>query len=369
MKSCIMRLMLPVLPTKNSWNKFNARKNPFLSFEFMNSLEQSGSIGEDAGWLPLHFKLSDESFLYTFIKSHSYGEFIFDWGWAEAYERHSIPYYPKLTSMIPFTPVSTSHFLVEGNLLTKKDELLKQHDDFMKGTNLSSAHFLYIHQSERELFHENGYSLREGLQYHFTNQDFKNFDDFLGHLKPKKAKTIRNERIFPDLTIKQFTGRDLTPLEASRMFDYYCLTIENKNSYAYLKKDFFKLVFEHLSDQVLFIEAYEGSEPIAGSLFFFDEEKLYGRYWGSKKYVHNLHFELCYYQGIDFCIERNLKIFEAGAQGEHKIARGFSPTLIHSAHKLQNPSFHAAVNEFIQNEKIHVHKNKESLSLLLPFKK
>lgn len=361
--------MFPTLPQKDSWTKFNLWKNPFLSYEFMSSLERSGSIGEDAGWLPLHFKLSDESFLYTFIKSHSYGEFIFDWAWAEAYERHGLPYYPKLTSMIPFTPVSTSHFLVKENLIEKKAELLKQHDAFLKGTNLSSAHFLYINQSELEMFQEHGYSLREGLQYHFTNQDYKSFDDFLNLLKPKKAKTIRNERTFPELSFRRFTGKNLTSREAERMFEYYCLTIENKNSYAYLKKDFFKLVFNALSDQVLFIEAYQNEEPIAGSLFFFDEEKLYGRYWGAKRYVHNLHFELCYYQGIDFCIERRLKIFEAGAQGEHKIARGFSPTIIHSAHKLQNVAFQSAVNEFIQKEKGQVRKNHEALTRLLPFKR
>lgn len=360
--------MLGDLPEKHVWDKLNRDNNPFRSFEFMDALKSSSSIGPEPGWVPLYVKAQDESFLYTFLKNHSYGEFIFDWSWAEAYERQGIPYYPKFTSMIPFTPVNTTPFVLENDSLDTKNYLLKSHDESVSKSNVSGAHFLFIQEPDLGLFREHGYLIRESLQYHFQNNDFKNFEDFLATLKTKKAKNLSNERNFPGIKIRKYTGTELNQDHADRMFEYYLSTIENKYSYAYLKRDFFRLIFKNLSHQTLFIEASNSEGPVAGSLFFYDHEKLYGRYWGANTYIPNLHFEMCYYQGMDFLFEKKLKVFEAGAQGEHKIARGFRPTIIHSAHKLKNLPFHEAVKSFIEREKIVVRKNQEDLMRLMPFR-
>lgn len=237
----------------------------------------------------------------------------------------------------------------------------------MKG-DFSSSHFLFLSPEEIKVFQSQNYMIRESIQYHFFNLDYKNFEDFLVSLKNKKAKTIRNERFYPQLSIKQYTGDELTEVHAKRMYQFYMSTIVNKNSHDYLNESFFKLIFKNLKNRILYIEASESDAPIAGSLFFYDHEKLYGRYWGSSSYVENLHFELCYYQGIDFCIKKNLKVFEAGAQGEHKITRGFKPVRTYSAHKIKHPGFRQAIFDFIEAEKKQVEYSIAKLSEYLPFK-
>lgn len=340
---------------------------PFLSGEFFRALSESSCIGTSAGWVFKEFK-QEENSLYTFQKNHSYGEFIFDWGWAEAYHRHGLNYYPKLTSMIPFTPVTTRHFLMKEFNESIADKLLTLHDQSYDNSNASGAHFLFLPQEEVSVFKSKNYLLRESLQYHFFNTGYQSFDDFLRELKSKRAKTIRQERAHPGLSIRQYTGETVSDEHAARMYRYYISTIENKNSYDYLNEAFFKNVFRTLKENILFIEAYENDSPVAGSLFFFDQEKLYGRYWGAVKYIHNLHFELCYHQGIDFCIRKKLKVFEAGAQGEHKVMRGFRPVKIFSAHKLKHKVFHQAVGNFIEAEKKQIEEAIQVLLLNLPFK-
>lgn len=329
-------------------------------WKILSALQDSGSIGQDTGWLLQKFE-KDNSTLVTFIKSHSYGEYIFDWGWAEAYERYGIPYYPKLTSMIPFTPVTTPHFF-------GSDAPLLDHDKFLNEQRLSSAHFLFLPQGEIEIFHGHNYLIRESLQYQFLNEGLEDFEEFLCTLKSRKAKTLRKERYFPDLSIKRYTGQDLKPGHAQRMYEFYISTIVNKNSFDYLNQKFFEITFERMKDNILYIEATKNDTPVAATMFFYDENKIYGRYWGSKKYIPNLHFELCYYQGIDFCLEKKLKVFEAGAQGEHKIARGFRPVKIYSAHKIKHEAFREAIRNFIETEKTQVEKNLKELSEFLPYK-
>jgi len=350
--------------SKESWIKFQLSSSPFLNFNFMNALHTSKTIGIDSGWQEACIA-DEDGILLSFVKSHSYGEYIFDWGWAEAYSKHGIPYYPKLTSMIPFTPVTTPHLLSKSAEHAQK--LLSLHDERYEKGNFSSSHFLFLTENEIELFKKNQYMIRESIQYHFFNQNYCDFNDFLTSLKSRKAKTIKSERKFTDLTIKQFTGEELQMEHSSRMYQYYISTISHKNSYDYLNEDFFKSIFENLKENILFIEAYKNDLPVAGTLFFYDNEKLYGRYWGANEFIPNLHFELCYYQGIDFCISKKLKIFEAGAQGEHKIARGFRPMRTYSAHKIKHPAFKAAINDFIETEKKHVERSIHELSKYLPF--
>lgn len=353
--------------SKEVWDKMCPKTNPFLKFEYVNALLQSHSIGEEVGWEPI-LLTDEEAGLITFKKMHSYGEYIFDWAWADAFERYGHRYYPKLTSMIPFTPVTTSHFLMKDFLYPRAQKLLDHHDQLLGEGPASSAHFLFLEHQEKEIFTNNGYILRESLQYHFFNQGHGSFGDFLKELKPKKAKTLKKERDIKGFKINRFTGVGLRQEHALEMFTFYQSTILEKHSFSYLNKAFFQLVFETMKENLLYVQATRGNKVIAGSLFFFDQEKLFGRYWGSIEYVPFLHFELCYYQGIDFCFEKGIKVFEAGAQGEHKIARGFRPTLIYSAHKIKDLSFHQAISDFIQKEKNLVSRRKMELESLLPFK-
>lgn len=339
--------------------------NPFSRTEFLDALIQSGCVGPDKGWEPVEFK-SGHSKLTTFAKSHSYGEYIFDWGWAEAYDRVGIPYYPKLTSMVPFTPVTSRHFLDANE--RQASELLKAHDTWLGESPFSGAHFLFLEPDEIKLLTSHQYMIRESLQYHFFNDGYSDFENFLQSLRTKKAKNIQKERSFSGIKIKKITSGELKEVHADRMYQFYIATIERKHSFDYLNQDFFRSIFRNMKDNILYIEAEKDGEFIGASLFFYDDQKLYGRYWGTSTYVENLHFELCYYQGIDFCLERKLKVFEAGAQGEHKISRGFRPTIIYSAHKIKHPGFSAAIRDFIDDEKRWMGEQKNELAKMLPFK-
>lgn len=351
---------------KAQWDNIRPDLNPFLDFSFLECLTQSGSVSPETGWMPQFIEASDSGLL-TYKKSHSYGEYIFDWAWAEAYQRSGLAYYPKLTSMVPFTPVTTGHFLMKDFDENKANHLLKVHDDFYQSHEFSSAHFLFLEEDERIVFAENKYLMRESIQYHFFNEGYSDFEHFLKNVKTKKAKNLRHERQFTNLSIKRFTKDDLLPEHARRMYQFYISTILNKNSFDYLNETFFEMLFKKMKNNLLYVEATEDDLPVAGSLFLYDSKKIYGRYWGSNKYVENLHFELCYYQGIDFCLENNLTVFEAGAQGEHKIARGFKPIRTFSAHKIKHPGFEAAIREFIDREKIQIESAIKNLSRHLPF--
>lgn len=351
------------------WRNASEFASPFLKYEFFHALEMSQSIGKQSGWQPLYFVDEEaETILYTFVKSHSYGEYIFDWQWANAYRENSIPYYPKLTSMIPFTPVTTPHFISKEWNPNSSQTLMSSYEELYSQNDLSSSHFLFIDPREHSFFSEYDYLIRESVQYHFANNDYKNFEHFLGQLKGRKAKQIRKERTLQDVCVQSYTGNQLTTDHAERMYQFYCQTIEDKNAIDYLKKDFFLIIFETMKQNILYVEAAQDGEAVAGSLFFYDSTKLYGRYWGSSKNILNLHFELCYYQGIEFCITKKLKTFEAGAQGEHKIPRGFRPTKTYSAHKLKNKMFHHAIANYVSEEKDQLDLLLSELSRQLPFK-
>lgn len=355
--------------TKEIWKKFAPSHNPFLKYEFFEALALSGCIGPNAGWEPLVLvNESEDVAIYSFIKNHSYGEYIFDWAWAEAYQKYNVPYYPKLTSMLPFTPATTEHFLMKSFDKDKAHLLLEKLEAIYEKNELSSIHFLFLAPHEISFFEEAGYIIRESLQYHFFNQGYKNFDHYLTHLKSRKAKQIRNERRHENLEIKQYTRDELTEQEAKRMYQFYISTIEVKHSHDYLNEDFFKRIFHSMKENILYVEASHEGKAVAGSLFFYDSETLYGRYWGASDFFEKLHFELCYYQGIEFCLKNNLKRFEAGAQGEHKISRGFTPTRIFSAHKIKHPAFREAIHEHIKREKASLTSIISELSQSLPFR-
>lgn len=354
--------------SEEEWKRLGPQENPFLQKAFFSSLEDSGSIGLKSGWEPLLFKES-EGILFSFIKSHSYGEYIFDWEWARAYAQYQLPYYPKLTSMIPFTPATTSHFIMPKYNEQAMTRLLNSYQDYYLTSDFSSSHFLFLKEEEIPVFLNAGYLIRDSFQYHFINEGYESFEEYLQTMKGKKAKHIRHERLFPDLTIEKISKENLRPEHALEMYQFYLSTIDDKNAIDYLKRDFFLNVFENMKDNVLYIRATKGDEAIAGALFFYDQIRLYGRYWGSSQEIMNLHFELCYYQGIEFCIENKLEVFEAGAQGEHKISRGFRPVKTRSAHHIKETAFRGAISQYVEEEKKYVQEAINELTKHLPFKK
>lgn len=341
---------------------FKGTENPFVSYEFFSALEKGQSVGADTGCEPIYFA-DQENFLYTFKKNHSYGEYIFDWEWANAYHRYQIPYYPKLTSMIPFTSVTVPH------TLGASDKLLDEYEKYYEKEAVSSSHFLFLKPEEIPLFEKRNYLIRESFQYHFINEDYDDFDNFLLAVKSRKAKQIRKERkIDEKVVIKQYTGDELTLEHAYQMYLFYLSTIKFKGAIPYLNQDVFSSLFLNMKKNILYVQAEITSQPVAGALFFYDKKRLYGRYWGCQYEIPNLHFELCYYQGIDFCLKNQLEVFEAGAQGEHKIPRGFTPRLTYSAHKFKHPEFHQAIEDFIQEEKKQIKETVDYLRQRLPFK-
>jgi uncharacterized protein len=338
-------------------------KELLSSERFIKSFEESGSVGESRGMMPVHLH-TPTSHLTLYSKTHSYGEYIFDWAWANAYEQYGIPYYPKLVSMVPFTPATHSHLKGEGDqwekILTEIEEKLLPHH--------SSSHFLFITPEEILSLKEKRYLIRESFQYHFLNEGYEGFDDFLKGLKGRKAKTIRQERCIPDIEIQRLTNESLTTDLAHEMYSFYLHTLERKGAIPYLTKNFFERLFTDFRENCLYIRALKHGTAVAGSLFYYDEKRLFGRYWGASEEIRHLHFELCYYQGIEFCIERGLKIFEAGAQGEHKISRGFRPIRTYSAHRIKEAAFEQAISDFIEKEKREIATTIDYLSTFLPFK-
>ena len=349
------------------WKEFlYSQKHPFLHFHFWKSLEESESIGKHAGWSPRIFT-HKEALAIGFLKTHSYGEYIFDWDWARAYEDYGLKYYPKLIFALPFTPVQASKILGKK---TDKQELLKLISQWQE-QNVTGTHFLFTNQDNEKDFQTFDYKQRYSFQYHWKNPGAKNFDDFLSYLKKSKRKNIKKEREkiqSSSLTISRLTADQIQSEHAKEIYEFYLRTSDKKWGHPYLTFEFFEQIFNLHQNNILYVQAKELDEPIAGALFFFDDQTLYGRYWGTKKETECLHFELCYYQGIEFCLERNIPFFEAGAQGEHKIPRGFLPKIIHSQHLINSDLFKPPIENFIDREKEHIENLVERLKEMSPFK-
>lgn len=337
--------------------------SPFQDYEFHTALEDSNVIGDKTGWRPIYLTIRTSELVaaaVVYVKYHSYGEYIFDWSWAQAAEQAGLNYYPKLLMAAPFTPASSRKLLYLDNQWREVlvDELLK----LWRSMNVSSFHSLFLNRSEVQAFA--GKLLeRHSFQYHFVNRGYKDFADYLTNLRTKKAKTLRKERAaLSDMKIDQLTGTKLTGHDGESFYPLYMSTIQDKNAIAYLNAEFFKIIFERMKDRILLVRT-----EAAEALYFYKGQILYGRYWGSRAEREFLHFELCYYQGIDFTLKNKFKVFEAGAQGEHKISRGFEPTVILSAHGMSHPGLHDAVEKFLLQEKNIVARTCDELSQLLPF--
>ena len=326
-----------------SWNKLVPNNFPFAKYEFLEALEISDSVGQRTGWHPFFLAAKKESVLIgamiLYLKTNSYGEYIFDWAWADAWKKCGMDYYPKLTSSIPFTPATGPKILTTEieNPQEVTHSLLEKSIELQKELSASSTHILFSTPKENEAALELDFDLRHTFQFHWHNQGYESFESFLANLKQKKRQKIRRERkeiaLNSLLEIIEITGEEVKKYSEA-FYELYLSTIDKKWSYDYLTKDFFVRIFKEMPDNILIYLAYKDSELIAGTLNFIGGEKIFGRYWGAFEEVQHLHFELCYYRPIEYAIKNKLTIFEAGAQGEHKIQRGLIPQKTYSLHHL-----------------------------------
>ena len=358
---------------KNQWNKLNICNHPFTSYEFLNALETSNSVSTKTGWTPKHILVKNAANNLigaspNYLKMHSYGEYIFDHSWANAFENAGGQYYPKLLSAIPFTPATGPRILLSPQK-NNNDEIFKliigTYEQLVKNNNLSSAHMNFITKQLSDTLDKRNWIKREGLQFHWYNKKYQSFDDFLDELKSTKRKAIKKERKKINeygLTIERLTGDALNVKIWDSFYEFYLSTIDKKWGGAYLTKDFFYSINRSMKNKILLVIAKKNNDIIAGALNFVGENTLYGRNWGSKLDVPFLHFELCYYQAIEYAIENKIQIVEAGAQGHHKIQRGYIATSTYSAHYIQNDSFDKAVRGFVEMEANEINKQIEIIN-------
>ena len=346
-----------------------AEPHPFTTYEFFAALEESGSACRDTGWQPAHLASAD-AIMPLYLKSHSYGEYVFDQAWAQALERTGGDYYPKLQAAVPFTPVTGHRLLAKDD--AARTALLKTAAGAVKQIGASSLHITFLTRDEWRAAGEAGYLLRTGQQFHWDNRGYKSFDEFLGELSSAKRKTLRKERAAvrdAGVTFEWLTGADITESHWDQFFAFYMDTGGRKWGTPYLTRDFFSRLGQSLSKQILLVMARKDGRAIAGALNLFGEGVLFGRNWGATEYVPFLHFETCYYQAMDFAIARGLKRVEAGAQGEHKLLRGYLPVETYSAHVIAHPGLARAVDDFLEAERAAVAENIAELARHAPFKK
>lgn len=356
------------------WDRCAGIEDPFLSHAFLSALEQSGSATAETGWRPLPIAIDGpdgrpDAVMPAYLKSHSQGEYVFDHGWADAYSRAGGAYYPKLQIAVPFTPVPGRRLLTRSPALAPA--LIAAAERLVDANGLSSAHATFIDPAERPVFEAAGWLLREDSQFHWLNEGYADFDAFLAALSSRKRKAIRKERAAAQagLEIVHLTGAELTEAHWDAFWGFYQDTGTRKWGRPYLTRAFFSLLGERLADRVLLVLALRDGAPIAGALNLIGADALYGRYWGCVEDVPFLHFELCYYQAIDAAIARGLSRVEAGAQGAHKLARGYRPTPTWSAHYIADPGFRAAVSDFLSRERPAVAHEIAALDELAPFRK
>lgn len=360
------------------WNTITGVDYPFLRHEFLAALEASGSVSSTRGWQPQHVLVEDAGQLIAvlplYLKTHSWGEYVFDHAWADAYSRHGVAYYPKLVSAIPFTPASGSRLAFKhaepATIVNLVNAALQ---DKAHALGASGWHCLFPATEEVEHWRAcNDIALRLGCQYHWLNRNYQHFDDFLAEMNAKKRYSLKKERervSAAGIRLERLSGSQITGEHWQRFYRFYQSTyLKHSGHGGYLTPAFFDAVHDTLRDQMMLVLAYEGDKAIAGSLNFFSSDTLYGRYWGASKDVDCLHFEACYYQGIEFCIERGLQRFDPGAQGEHKIPRGFRPTLTYSCHWIKHPGFRAAIHDFLREEAMEVTRYQAEAAKALPFK-
>lgn len=356
-------------------------RNPFISHEFLLALEEAGCVGPGTGWASQHLILEDEAgqvrgIMPNYAKSHSQGEYVFDHGWADAFHRVGGNYYPKLLSAVPFTPVTGRRFLVgnasEEERTRARGLLMQAATRLTDRLEASSFHVNFLTEDEWRDMGEQGFLQRTDQQFHWENHDYTDFDAFLSDLASRKRKTVRKERSRAqreDIEIKWISGADITDADWDAFFEFYLDTGARKWGHPYLNRKFFSTLSRLMPDDLLLIMARRDGRYIAGALNLIGSDTLYGRYWGCTEEVDCLHFEICYYQAIDYAIEHKLKYVEAGAQGGHKLARGYLPRTTYSAHYIAHPGFRRAIEEYLAGERQYVEAEGQELEKHSPFKK
>ncbi|AXS82715.1 GNAT family N-acetyltransferase [Marinobacter sp. Arc7-DN-1] len=359
------------------WQRLAGRTNPFLRYEFFQALEASACTSAATGWTPSHlvFRMAGKivGIAPAFLKSHSMGEYIFDWAWANAYQRHGLDYYPKLLIAVPFTPSAGPRLLLDPDLRRqlRPEQLHDLLDTLTRKLGAHSWHLLFPDSDDQKLLHHDRELHRIGCQFHWHNHGYRNFEDFLGALNSRKRKSIRKERrqvAEQGISFARFHGRGIPDHVLSAFYVFYQATYLKRGQRPYLNKRFFELLLEQLPGHVHLIMAVREGELIAGALFLAGENILYGRYWGCRDEYNHLHFETCYYQGIELAMDLGLTHIDAGAQGEHKLVRGFEPVITHSWHGVLHPGFREAIGNFTRKEADHVLDYFEDARSVLPFR-
>ena len=360
------------------WATLDHADNPFLSHAFLSALESSGSVHAGSGWIPHHLALYEKerlvAFAPTYLKNHSHGEFVFDWSWADAYQRLGLSYYPKLLTAIPYTPVSGPRLLTrrdhpEPGLL--RERLVQLALDCCARRQLSSWHCNFVIDGERAALESQQLLPRHDWQFHWRNESFTDFDDFLARLRSRKRKNIRRERRQvreAGIGFHCHQGRDVTTAELDFLYRCYIRTFRLYGNHPALTQSFFETIAPALDERFVLVVAARGDEPVAMSLFLAGGGRLYGRYWGCTEDVPGLHFETAYYQGIEYCIRNQIGVFESGAQGEHKLSRGFLPQRTRSYHFLSDVRLRGAIAAHLERERAWMREYREELAPHAPFR-
>jgi predicted N-acyltransferase len=361
-----------------SWNRLIGDAFPFAEYDYLLALEEGHCVGIEPGWEPRYLTLWEgeqlQAACYLYRKTNSNGEYIFDWDWANAYQRYGQRYFPKLTSAVPFTPATGPKLLVAADASNPRElqqQLLASALELVRQEGCSSLHFLFIPAEEREIYEAAGLLLRHSFQFHWQNQGYGSFEDFLSRLRSKRRKEILRERRQVQeqgLEVILLRGDEIEPKLCRVMYDFYLTTIDRKWAMPYLSYEFFQYIFTHFRDQLVLALARKQGRWVAGTINYHKGPHLFGRYWGCRQDFRSLHFELCYYRLIEYAIEQGVQRFEAGAQGAHKIQRGFLPNLTYSAHWIAHPAFHRAIGEFIEEEKRSIQSNIEDNPELSPYR-
>lgn len=358
-----------------TWNSLCDTDYPFLQHAFLRALEASGSVTPETGWQPMHMSLEQDGepvgVMPLYVKQHSYGEYVFDWSWADAWTRQGLDYYPKLLTAIPYTPAQGPRM---GTRLPEQDVIplfyagIRQ---LAQQMSASSWHGLFVEDDLKDVLTAQGCSARMGLQYHWFNRDYQDFDDYLNHFNSRKRKNLRKERQkIQQHGIQHYwvSGLEVSDTELEHFWIFYQMTHLKRGRKGYLTRAFFEQLIQCLPKQLMFCFARADDKTVAGALFFRDKTTLYGRYWGSTQEYDSLHFETCYYQGIEFAIQEGLQRFDPGAQGEHKIARGFEPIPTWSVHHIEHQGFAEAVSAFVDEEATQLRLYQAQLREGLPFR-
>lgn len=362
----------------DEWNALARDDYPFLRHDFLLGLEQTGCTDAASGWQPCHLGLRSGNELVAaapaYLKSHSYGEYVFDWAWADAWRRMGLTYYPKLVTAIPFTPATGPRLLQQAGLNSAGlwESLLQGVQALAKARNISSWHVLFPSAEVAAQLQELGMHTRHAVQFHWFNRGYGDFDDFLATFSSRKRKALRRERRRVQeqgVSLRTLTGNAITAADWLTFYRFYQMTYAKRSGHGgYLTRDFFLQTAAGMGEQVVMVLAEQDGRDVAGALYFRSSDTLFGRYWGCAEELDCLHFEACYYRGIEYCIEQGIARFDPGAQGEHKIQRGFEPIHTLSSHWIADPSLARAVGEFTREEKAHIEAYRRDAATLLPFR-